>query len=94
VASGEPVHADQIVRHFGCGSNGDVNALRLPGKIDVECAQDDTCVAGIPVLMKAKKVAAIVGAIVGPAESGRRLPRTPELRRPARRNSPFPNPMK
>ena len=43
------------------GPNGVVNALRLPAKIGVECAQDYTCMARSPVLMKAKKVAAIVG---------------------------------
>jgi hypothetical protein len=71
VASLGPVHADQLVHHFGLGPNGVVNALRLPAKIGVECAQDDTRMAGTRVLMKAKKVAAIVGAIAGPTESGR-----------------------
>jgi hypothetical protein len=50
-----------LVRHFGFGPNGVVNALRPPAKIGVECAQDDTCMSGRPVLMRAKKVAAIVG---------------------------------
>jgi hypothetical protein len=60
MASAMPVYADQFVRHSGFGPNGVANALRLPAKIGVECAQDDTCMTGSPVLMKAKKVAAIV----------------------------------
>ena len=61
MASAGPVHADQLVRHFGFGPNGIVNALRLPAKIGVERAKDDACMAGSPMLVKAKKVAAIVG---------------------------------
>jgi hypothetical protein len=38
-----------------------VYALRLPAKIGVERAQDDACMVGSSVLMKAEKVAPIVG---------------------------------
>src|ERR1019366_474278 len=60
-ASAGPVHADQFVRHFGVGRDSGVNALRLSAKIRVECAEDHTCVVSGSMLMKAKKVAAIVG---------------------------------
>ena len=65
-----PIHADQLVRHFGVARNGGVNALRLYTKIRVEGAQYDTCVAGGSVLMKAEKVTAIVSH-ENPALGGR-----------------------
>jgi hypothetical protein len=60
-ASTVTIHADQVVRHFGDGRNGSANALRLSTKIGVECTQDDTSIVCSFLLMKAEKVAAIVG---------------------------------
>ncbi len=50
--------------------NGGVNALRLSTKIRVEGAQNDTCVGGGSVMMKAQKVTAIVSQ-KNPALGGR-----------------------
>jgi hypothetical protein len=60
-ASAGPAHADHFVRHFGFDPNSGVDALRLSAKNPVESTSGDTPVVRGSVLMKAEKMATIVG---------------------------------
>jgi hypothetical protein len=60
-ASAGPVNANQFVHHFRFSRDGGVNALSLSTKIGGDCTSDDTGMLCGSVLVKAEKVAAIVG---------------------------------